>query len=56
MADAKLSDEQSDAPSQYSRSGSQPDELEVLREETKRLRRLVIELSKVAIRNALNAK
>jgi hypothetical protein len=35
---------------------SQPDELELLRQETKRLRELVVELSKMAIKNAVNAK
>jgi hypothetical protein len=31
-------------------------ELEALREETKRLRQLVIQLSRIAIRNAVNMK
>jgi hypothetical protein len=61
MADAKPSDQKPDEASQSSKCRSQPDELqpdelEVLREETKRLRRLVVQLSKVAIRNAVNAK
>jgi hypothetical protein len=56
MADAKPSDLQPDEASQYAKSCPQTDELEVLREETKRLRRLVVQLSKVAIRNAVNAK
>jgi len=30
--------------------------LELLREETKRLRELVVQLSKMAIKNAVNAK
>jgi hypothetical protein len=56
MADAKPSNQQPDEASQASKSRSQPDELDVLREETKRLRRLVVQLSKVVIRNAANAK
>ena len=55
-ADAKPSDQQPDEASQYAKSRAQPDELELLREETKRLRRLVVQLSKVAIRNAVNTK
>jgi hypothetical protein len=56
MADAKPSDQHREEASAYAKSGPQADELELLREETKWLRRLVIELSKVAIRNAVNAK
>lgn len=56
MADAKPSDQQREEASQYAKSCPQADELELLREETKRLRRLVVELSKVAIRNAVNGK
>jgi hypothetical protein len=56
MADAKPSDQQPDEASQFPKTCPQADELELLREETKRLRRLVIQLSKVAIRNAVNAK
>jgi hypothetical protein len=57
MADARPSDQKPNEASQHSKSCSRPDdELELLREETKRLRRLVVQLSKVAIRNAINAK
>jgi hypothetical protein len=56
MADAKQSDRQPDEASDGAKSSPQADELELLREETKRLRRLVVQLSKVAIRNAVNAK
>jgi hypothetical protein len=57
MADARPSDQKPNEASQHSKSRSRPDdELELLREETKRLRRLVVQLSKVAIRNAINAK
>ncbi len=38
------------------RSSSQPDELESLREETRRLRQLVVQLSRIAIKNAVNMK
>jgi hypothetical protein len=53
MADAKPSDQPREEASEYAKSGPQADELELLREETKRLRRLVVQLSKVAIRNAV---
>ena len=56
MADAKQSYQRQDSVSEGSRSYSQPDELEALREETERLRKLVVQLSKMAIRNAVNAK
>jgi hypothetical protein len=61
MADVKPSYRWPDAASecsksQSSKSQSQPDELELLREETKRLRELVIALSKKAIKNAANTK
>jgi hypothetical protein len=56
MADARPSDQKPNEASQHSKSRSRSDELELLREETKRLRRLVVQLSKVAIRNAINAK
>ena len=56
MADAKPSDRQPDEACESDKSCSKADELELLREETKRLRRLVVELSKVAIRNAVNTK
>jgi hypothetical protein len=56
MADARPSDQKPNEASQHSKSRSRPDELELLREETKRLRWLVVQLSKVAIRNAINAK
>jgi hypothetical protein len=48
--------------SQWPEDGSSPssspaaDELESLREETKRLRQLVVQLSRIAIRNAVNMK
>ena len=54
MADAKPCDQRPDEAA--GASCSQSGELELLREETKRLRRLVVELSKVAIRNAINQK
>ncbi len=56
MADAKPSCQWPDDASQRSKSYSQPDELELLREETKRLRKLVVQLSKMAIKNAVSAK
>ncbi len=56
MADAKPSYQQPDSVSECSKSHSRPDELELLREETKRLRKLVVQLSKMAIKNAVNAK
>ena len=55
MADAKPSCQWPDDASD-SKSYSQPDELELLRQETKRLRELVVQLSKMAIKNAVNAK
>jgi hypothetical protein len=39
-----------------SRSVSEASELESLREETRRLRQLVVQLSRIAIRNAVNMK
>jgi hypothetical protein len=56
MADAKPSDRQPDEASECAKPCCQADELELLRQETKRLRRLVVQLSKVAIRNAVNGK
>ena len=56
MADAKPSYPWPDGASECSASSSQPDELELLREETKRLRELVVQLSKMAIKNAVNIK
>jgi hypothetical protein len=56
MADAKPSYQWPDDASEASKSYSQPDELELLRQETKRLRELVVQLSKKAIKNAVNAK
>jgi hypothetical protein len=55
MTDAKPS---SPWPEDGSSSRSSPasDELELLREETKRLRQLVVQLSRIAIRNAVNMK
>jgi len=56
MADAKPSYQWPDDAPDSSQSYSQPDELELLRQETKRLRELVVQLSKMAIKNAVNAK
>ncbi len=56
MADAKPSYQWPDNASEASKSYSQLDELELLRQETKRLRELVVQLSKMAIKNAVNAK
>ncbi len=56
MAEAKPSYQPQDSVSECSKSYSQSDELELLREETKRLRQLVVQLSKMAIKNAVNAK
>jgi catabolite regulation protein CreA len=56
MADAKPSYQWPHDASEASKSCSQPDELELLHQETKRLRELVVELSKMAIKNAVNAK
>lgn len=42
--------------SECSKSYSHSDEMQSLREEIKRLRELVIQLSKLAIRNVVNAK
>jgi hypothetical protein len=56
MADAKPSYQWPDDASESSKSHSQRDELELLRQETKRLRELVVQLSKMAIKNAVNAK
>ncbi len=56
MADAKPSYQWPDDASESSKFDSQPDELELLRQETKRLRELVVHLSKMAIKNAVNAK
>jgi len=56
MADAKPSYQWPDDAPDSSQSCSQPDELELLRQETKRLRELVVQLSKMAIKNAVNAK
>lgn len=56
MADAKPSYQRPYSVSESSKSYSPPDELELLREETRRLKKLVVQLSKMAIKNALNAK
>lgn len=56
MADAKPSYQWPDSASECSKPLSNPDELQLLREETKRLRDLVVQLSKIAIRNAANTK
>jgi hypothetical protein len=53
MADAKPSSQWGNA---LGGSKSDSDELESLREETKRLRQLVVQLSRIAIRNAVNLK
>jgi hypothetical protein len=54
MADAKSS---SQWPGEASGSAkSQSGELESLREEAERLRQLVVQLSRIAIRNAMNMK
>jgi hypothetical protein len=56
MANAKPSSQgPEDAPSSCPSSPASG-ELEALREETKRLRQLVVQLSRIAIRNALNMK
>jgi hypothetical protein len=54
MADARLSSSWASDASGSSKSDS--GELEALREEAKRLRQLVIQLSRIAIRNAVNMK
>jgi hypothetical protein len=54
MADAKPSCQWPDDASERSKSYS--NELESLREETKRLRQVVVQLSTIAIRNAVNMK
>jgi hypothetical protein len=56
MADAKPSYHWPDDASERSKPYAQPDELELLREETKWLKELVVQLSKMAIKNAVNAK
>jgi hypothetical protein len=56
MADAKLSSRwPQDGASARSRAAPS-DELELLREETQELRELVIALSRIAIRHAINMK
>jgi hypothetical protein len=53
MADAKPSPQwPNDDTSEGARSS--PGEMEALREETRRLRQLVVQLSRIAIRNAVN--
>jgi len=55
MADAEPSPRwPNDDALEGARSG--PGELEALREETRRLRQLVVQLSRIAIRNAVNMK
>ena len=56
MADAKPSYQRPDNASECSKPYSPADELESLRQETRRLRELVVQLSKMAIRNAVNMK
>jgi len=56
MADAEPSSQWPEDASSSRPSSSAPDELESLRAETKRLRQLVVQLSKIAIRNAVNIK
>jgi hypothetical protein len=55
MTDAKRSSQWPEDASSPSPS-SASDELAMLREETKRLRQLVVQLSRIAIRNAVNMK
>ena len=52
MANSKPSQWPEDAPSSRPSSPAS-DELEALREETKRLRQLVVQLSRIAIRNVM---
>ena len=54
MADAKPSSQWTNDALGGAKSDS--DELQSLREEAKRLRQLVVQLSRIAIRNALNMK
>jgi hypothetical protein len=56
MADAKPSYRWPDGASECSKSYSKSDELELLREETKRLKELVVQLSKMAIKSAVDPK
>jgi hypothetical protein len=56
MADAKPSYQRPDNASECSEPYSSSDELESLRQETRRLKELVVQLSEMAIRNAVNAK
>ncbi len=56
MADARPSYQRPDDASECSKPYSQSNELELLREETKRLRELVVRVSKMAIKNAVNEK
>jgi hypothetical protein len=58
MADVKSSSQWRGDASGGSGTGfrSDSDELESLREEAKRLRQLVVQLSRIAIRNAVNMK
>jgi hypothetical protein len=56
MADAELPSPWPQDASSACTSSSASDELESLREETRRLRQLVVQLTRIAIRNALNVK
>jgi hypothetical protein len=56
MTDAKASSQWPEDGSSSRSVSSASDELESLREETKRLRHLVVQLSRIAIRNAVNMK
>jgi hypothetical protein len=56
MADPKPSYQWPDDASERSQAYSRPDELELLRAESKWLKELVVQLSKMAIRNAVSAK
>jgi hypothetical protein len=57
MANAKPSSQWPEEEASSARSSSPAsNELEALREETKRLRQLVVKLSRIAIRNAVNMK
>ncbi len=55
MADAKPSSQWPDDDA-LGNAKSQSDELESLREEAKRLRQLVVQLSRIAIRNIVSMK
>jgi hypothetical protein len=56
MADAEPTSQWPEEASSSRPSSSLSDELESLRAETKRLRQLVVQLSRIAIRNAVSMK